>query len=110
MTVSKNIDFKDKHMNRCAQLVQSVANDTNNIAGDGTTADTVVTIAIYTEGIKTVAAGMNRMDLKRGIYFAVEKVLLSLKQMTQSISTKKEISPVSFNNLFLHVLFRSCHG
>lgn len=95
VTVAKNIEFKDKHMNLGAQLVRSVANDTNNIAGDGTTTATVLTRAIYSEGIKAVAAGMNPMDLKRGIDIAVEKVLESLKKMTQAISTKEEISSVS---------------
>lgn len=95
VTVAKNIEFKDKHMNLGAQLVRSVANDTNNIAGDGTTTATVLTRAIYSEGIKAVAAGMNPMDLKRGIDIAVAKVLDSLKDMTQTIHTKEEISSVS---------------
>lgn len=82
-------------MNCGAQLVRSVANDTNNIAGDGTTTATVLTRAIYAGGIKAVAAGMNPMDLKRGIDHAVEKVLAALKEMTQPISTREEISAVS---------------
>lgn len=102
VTVAKNIEFKDKHMNLGAQLVRSVANDTNNIAGDGTTTATVLTRAIYAEGIKAVAAGMNPMDLKRGIDLSVEKVLAALKNMTQPISTKEEISSVSLS------LLRSC--
>lgn len=97
VTVAKNIEFRDKHMNLGAQLVRSVANDTNNIAGDGTTTATVLTRAIYVEGIKAVAAGMNPMDLKRGIDIAVEKVLAALKEMTQAISTKEEISSVSYH-------------
>lgn len=96
VTVAKNIEFKDRAMNCGAQLVRSVANDTNNIAGDGTTTATVLTRAIYAGGIKAVAAGMNPMDLKRGIDLAVEKVLAALKDMTQPISTKEEISAVSF--------------
>lgn len=83
-------------MNCGAQLVRSVANDTNNIAGDGTTTATVLTRAIYKGGIKAVAAGMNPMDLKRGIDLAVEKVLVALKSMTQPISTPEEISAVCF--------------
>lgn len=94
VTVARNIDFSDKHMNVGAQLVRSVAKDTNDIAGDGTTTATVLTRAIYTEGIKAVAAGMNPMDLKRGIDLAVEKVLASLKEMTRSIHSKEEISSV----------------
>ena len=96
VTVAKNIDFKDKHMNLGAQLVRSVANDTNNIAGDGTTTATVLARAIYTEGIKAVAAGMNPMDLKRGIDLAVEKVLAELKRSTQMIHSTEEIGSVSF--------------
>jgi chaperonin GroEL (HSP60 family) len=94
VTVAKNIEFKDRAMNCGAQLVRSVANDTNNIAGDGTTTATVLTRAIYAGGIKAVAAGMNPMDLKRGIDHAVEKVLVALKEMTQPISTREEISAV----------------
>jgi len=94
VTVARNIEFADKHMNVGAQLVRSVAKDTNDIAGDGTTTATVLTRAIYTEGIKAVAAGMNPMDLKRGIDLAVEKVLAALKGMTQAIHTKEEISSV----------------
>lgn len=105
VTVAKNIEFKDKHMNLGAQLVRSVANDTNNIAGDGTTTATVLTRAIYSEGIKAVAAGMNPMDLKRGIDLAVDKVLKSLKAMTQAISTKEEISSVSFMFSLLNSVF-----
>lgn len=82
-------------MNLGAQLVRSVANDTNNIAGDGTTTATVLTRAIYSEGIKAVAAGMNPMDLKRGIDLAVENVLQALKKMTQPIGTRDEISSVA---------------
>ena len=67
VTAAKNIDFKDKHMNLGAQLVRSVANDTNDIAGDGTTTATVLTRAIYSKGIKAVAAGMNPMDLNHGV-------------------------------------------
>lgn len=94
VTVARNIDFADKHMNVGAQLVRSVAKDTNDIAGDGTTTATVLTRAIYSEGIKAVAAGMNPMDLKRGIDLAVEKVLAALKGMTRAIHSKEEISSV----------------
>lgn len=99
VTVARNIDFADKHMNVGAQLVRSVAKDTNDIAGDGTTTATVLTRAIYTEGIKAVAAGMNPMDLKRGIDLAVEKVLAALKEMTRSIHSKEEISSVRWRAL-----------
>jgi chaperonin GroEL len=111
VTVAKNIEFKDRHMNVGAQLVRSVANDTNNIAGDGTTTATVLTRAIYSEGIKAVAAGMNPMDLKRGIDLAVERVLAALKDMTQAISTREEIASVRFPFFWLRTArsaFTSC--
>jgi len=94
VTVAKNIDFKDRHMNLGAQLVRSVASATNDVAGDGTTTATVLTRAMYSEGIKAVAAGMNPMDLKRGIDLAVDKVLARLKEMTQPISSPEEICSV----------------
>ncbi|KAJ8906753.1 hypothetical protein NDN08_003241 [Rhodosorus marinus] len=95
VTVAKNIDFRDKHMNLGAELVKSVANSTNDIAGDGTTTATVLTRAIYSEGIKAVAAGMNPMDLKRGIDLACAKVFDHLKSMTRMIDSKEEISSVA---------------
>ena len=79
VTVAKSIEFKDRHQNLGAQLVRQVANKTNDIAGDGTTTATVLTRAIYAEGCKSVAAGMNPMDLRRGINLAVETVLKDLK-------------------------------
>lgn len=82
-------------MNLGAELVKSVANSTNDIAGDGTTTATVLTRAIYSEGIKAVAAGMNPMDLKRGIDLACAKVFDHLKSMTSMIDSKEEISSVS---------------
>ena len=79
VTVAKSIEFKVRHQNLGAQLVRQVANKTNDIAGDGTTTATVLTRAIYAEGCKSVAAGMNPMDLRRGINLAVETVLKDLK-------------------------------
>jgi len=67
VTVAKNIEFSEKYENIGAQLIRSVANKTNDIAGDGTTTATVLARAIFREGTKAVAAGMNPMDLKRGI-------------------------------------------
>mmetsp|Transcript_11092 Transcript_11092/g.34016 ORF Transcript_11092/g.34016 Transcript_11092/m.34016 type:complete len:581 (-) Transcript_11092:147-1889(-) len=95
VTVAKNIEFKDRHMNLGAELVKSVANSTNDIAGDGTTTATVLTRAIYSEGIKAVAAGMNPMDLKRGIDLATSKVFDYLKNLTREIDSKDEISSVA---------------
>merc|ERR1719408_1196808 len=95
VTVAKSIEFKDRHQNLGAQLVRQVANKTNDIAGDGTTTATVLTRAIYAEGCKSVAAGMNPMDLRRGINLAVETVLKDLKARTKMISTKEEIKNVA---------------
>merc|ERR1719453_2515441 len=95
VTVAKGIEFKDKYHNLGAQLVRQVANKTNDIAGDGTTSSTVLCRAIYAEGVKAVAAGMNPMDLRRGINLAVNAVVADLKKRTKMISTKEEIKNVA---------------
>ena len=95
VTVAKGIEFKDRYHNLGAQLVRQVANKTNDIAGDGTTTSTVLCRAIYAEGCKAVAAGMNPMDLRRGINLAVDAVLEDLKSRTKQISTKDEIKNVA---------------
>ena len=94
VTVAKHIEFEDKYYNLGAQLVKDVANKTNDVAGDGTTTATVLTSAIYNEGCKAVAAGMNPMDLKRGIDKAVEEVVRRLKDSTKPIKTREEIAQV----------------
>mmetsp|Transcript_4935 Transcript_4935/g.8554 ORF Transcript_4935/g.8554 Transcript_4935/m.8554 type:complete len:577 (+) Transcript_4935:136-1866(+) len=94
VTVAKNIDFKDKFLNVGASLVKQVANTTNDIAGDGTTTATVLTRAIFSEGCKAVAAGMNPMDLKRGIDLAVAAVVEELKAKAKMISTTEQIAQV----------------
>ena len=78
VTVAKNIEFADNLENLGAQLVRTVANKTNDVAGDGTTTATILTRAIYTEGCKSVAAGMNPMDLRRGIQTAVDLSLIHI--------------------------------
>src|SRR3981081_4611573 len=75
VTVAKEIELADKFENMGAQMVREVASKTNELAGDGTTTATVLAQAIVREGVKAVAAGMNPMDLKRGIDFAVEAVV-----------------------------------
>lgn len=95
VTVAKNIEFKDRFMNMGAQLVRQVANKTNDIAGDGTTTATVLTRAIFSEGCKAVAAGMNPMDLRRGIQFAADQVVETLGSLSKPISTKAEIAQVA---------------
>ncbi|XP_002978237.2 chaperonin CPN60-2, mitochondrial [Selaginella moellendorffii] len=94
VTVAKSIDFKDKLKNVGASLVKQVANATNDVAGDGTTCATVLARAIFAEGCKSVAAGMNAMDLRRGISSAVESVVENLKSKAKMISTSEEIAQV----------------
>ncbi|KAK2457337.1 Chaperonin CPN60-1, mitochondrial [Trifolium repens] len=94
VTVAKSIEFKDKVKNIGASLVKQVANATNDVAGDGTTCATVLTRAIFTEGCKSVAAGMNAMDLRRGINMAVDSVVTNLKSRARMISTSEEIAQV----------------
>ena len=83
MTVAKEIELEDKFENMGAQMVREVASKTNDIAGDGTTTATVLAQAIVREGAKAVAAGMNPMDLKRGIDMAVAAVVEDLKKRVQ---------------------------
>ncbi|CAN8315854.1 unnamed protein product [Cochlearia groenlandica] len=94
VTVAKSIEFKDRVKNVGASLVKQVANATNDVAGDGTTCATVLTRAIFTEGCKSVAAGMNAMDLRRGIKMAVDTVVTNLKSRARMISTSEEIAQV----------------
>ncbi|KAG6488491.1 hypothetical protein ZIOFF_049734 [Zingiber officinale] len=94
VTVAKSIEFKDKIKNVGASLVKQVANATNDVAGDGTTCATILTRAIFAEGCKSVAAGMNAMDLRRGITMAVDAVVTNLKARAKLISTSEEIAQV----------------
>lgn len=94
VTVAKSIDFEDKFEDMGAQLIKSVASKTNDVAGDGTTTATVLARAIYEEGCKAVAAGLNPLDLRRGIQMAVNKVVETLEEISRPISTKEEISQV----------------
>ncbi len=94
VTVAKEIELKDKFENMGAQMVKEVASKTSDIAGDGTTTATVLAQAIYSEGLKYLAGGMNAMDLKRGIDKATVKVVEELKKMSKSVEDKKEIQQV----------------
>ena len=94
VTVAKEIELKDKFENMGAQMVREVASRTNDEAGDGTTTATVLAQAIVREGVKAVAAGMNPMDLKRGVEQAVEVVVKDLKKRSKPISTNEEIAQV----------------
>ena len=80
VTVAKEIDLKDPFQNMGAQMVKEVASKTNDVAGDGTTTATILAQAIVCEGTKAVAAGLNPMDLKRGIDIAVSTVIESIKK------------------------------
>jgi chaperonin GroEL len=95
VTVAKATDFKDRAVNLGAQLIKQVASATNDVAGDGTTTATVLARAIFREGCKSVAAGMNPMDLRRGIVAAVEKVTAAIKDSKKPITTKEEIRAVA---------------
>ena len=94
VTVAKEIELEDKFENMGAQLVREVASKTNDIAGDGTTTATVLAQAIVQEGHKAVAAGMNPMDLKRGIDLAVNEVVAALAKATKKIKTSEEVAQV----------------
>ncbi|KAG5642943.1 chaperonin [Asterophora parasitica] len=95
VTVAKSITLKDKFENLGARLVQDVAQKTNEIAGDGTTTATVLARAIYSEGVKNVAAGCNPMDLRRGSQAAVDRVVEFLASHTKTITTTAEIAQVA---------------
>jgi chaperonin GroEL len=94
VTVAKEIELEDKFENMGAQMVREVASKTNDIAGDGTTTATVLAAAIVREGAKSVAAGMNPMDLKRGIDLAVGAVVKDLEGRSKKIKTSEEVSQV----------------
>jgi chaperonin GroEL len=94
VTVAKDIELADKFENMGAQMVREVASKTNDLAGDGTTTATVLAQAIVREGVKSVAAGMNPMDLKRGIDLAVEAVVAAVKASSKKIGTNAEIAQV----------------
>jgi chaperonin GroEL len=94
VSVAKEIELKDKLMNMGAQMVKEVASKTSDAAGDGTTTATVLAQSIVREGMKYVAAGMNPMDLKRGIDKAVTALVEQLKKQSKATTTSKEISQV----------------
>ncbi len=94
VTVAKEIEIKNKIENMGAQMVKEVASKTSDVAGDGTTTATVLAQAIYTEGVKLVAAGANPMELKRGIDKSVEVVVNKLKEIATPTKEQKEIAQV----------------
>lgn len=94
VTVAKSIDFEDPFQDMGASLIKSVASNTNDVAGDGTTTATVLARAIYSEGCKAVAAGLNPLDLRRGIQLAVDDVVATLTEISRPITSKEEIAQV----------------
>ncbi|KAI9140657.1 heat shock protein 60 [Paraphysoderma sedebokerense] len=95
VTVAKSITLEDKFENLGARLVQDVANKTNEVAGDGTTTATVLARAIFNEGLKSVAAGCNPTDLRRGVQAAVEDVVTYLKSKAKMITSSEEVAQVA---------------
>src|SRR3974377_175667 len=94
VTVAKEIELDDKFENMGAQMVREVASKTSDIAGDGTTTATILAAAIVKEGTKAVAAGMNPMDLKRGVDLAVESIVEDLKKNSKKVTSNEEIAQV----------------
>ena len=94
VTVAKEIELEDKFENMGAQMVREVASKAADAAGDGTTTATVLAAAIVREGAKSVAAGMNPMDLKRGIDLAVDAVVADLEKNTKKVTSNEEIAQV----------------
>ena len=94
VTVAKEIELEDKFENMGAQMVREVASKTNDEAGDGTTTATVLAQAIVREGCKSVAAGMNPMDLKRGVDAAVTAVIAELRKKAKKVSSDEEIRQI----------------
>jgi len=92
VTVAKEIELSDKFENMGAQMVREVASKTNDVAGDGTTTATVLAQAIIREGTKAVAAGMNPMDVRRGIDLATEAIVVELNKMSRKVSGHNEVA------------------
>jgi len=95
VTVAQSINFAEKFENMGAQLVKNVAEKTNSVAGDGTTTATILARAMFREGCKAVAAGMNPMDLRRGMNLASEHVIAELRNMSVEVQTKEDITNVA---------------
>src|SRR5213082_2389763 len=94
VTVAKEIELADKFENMGAQMVREVAQKTNDAAGDGTTTATVLAQAIVREGSKSVAAGMNPMDLKRGIDIAVNAVVKDIEKRAKKVASSAEVAQI----------------
>lgn len=92
--MAKSIDLKDKYKNIGAKLVQDVANNTNEEAGDGTTTATVLARAIAKEGFDTISKGANPVEIRRGVMMAVETIINELKKLSKPVTTPEEIAQV----------------
>ncbi|XP_060785480.1 60 kDa heat shock protein, mitochondrial [Neoarius graeffei] len=95
VTVAKSIDLKDKYKNIGAKLVQDVANNTNEEAGDGTTTATILARAIAKEGFETISKGANPVEIRRGVMLAVETIINELKKLSKPVTTPEEIAQVA---------------
>ena len=95
VTVAKEIEFTDRYHNIGASLIKQVASQANDKAGDGTTTATILARAIFKEGCKSVAAGMNPMDLRRGIQLAVDAIVEGLQELSVPVKGKEEIENVA---------------
>lgn len=105
MTVAKSIDLKDRYKNIGAKLVQDVANNTNEEAGDGTTTATVLARAIAKEGFDTISKGANPVEIRRGVMMAVETVINELKNLSKPVTTPEEIAQVHLiSNDFIEII------
>lgn len=96
VTVAKSIDLKDKYKNIGAKLVQDVANNTNEEAGDGTTTATVLARAVAKEGFDTISKGANPVEIRKGVMTAVETVINELKRTSKPVTTPEEIAQVKW--------------
>lgn len=104
MTVAKGIELKDKFQNIGAKLVQDVANNTNESAGDGTTAATVLARSIAKEGFEKISKGANPVEIRRGVMVAVESVIANLRAMSKQVTTPEEIAQVIFFQIIVYYL------
>merc|ERR1719414_2581756 len=95
VTVAKGVELKDKFQNLGAKLVQDVANNTNEEAGDGTTTATVLARTIAKEGFEKISKGANPIEIRKGVMLAVESVVASLKGMSKNVTTPEEIAQVA---------------
>ena len=107
VTVAKEIELEDKFENMGAQMLREVASKTNDTAGDGTTTATVLAQAIVREGGKSVSAGMNPMDLKRGIEIAVNAVVKDIEKRAKPVASSSEVAQISSSPSVLPPVFFS---